>query len=66
LLTQNETEILCCFFPKLVDLTAKDIETKTGLSHETTFRLLKKLVQEKHLKEKKLVRQMSMNLSETT
>ena len=52
--TQNEIEILSCFFPKLADLTAKEIETKSGLSHETTFRLLKKLVQEKHLKEKKV------------
>lgn len=54
MLTQNETEILSCFFPKLADLTAKEIELKTGLSHETTFRLLKKLMQEKHLKEKKV------------
>lgn len=54
MLTQNETEILSCFFPKLADLTAKDIEKKTGLSHETTFRLLKNLVQEKHLKENKV------------
>ncbi len=54
MLTQNETEILSCFFPKLADLTAKEIELKTGLSHETVFRLLKKLVQEKHLKEKKV------------
>ena len=52
--TQNEIEILFCFFPKLADLTAKEIETKSSLSHETTFRLLKKLVQEKHLKEKKV------------
>ena len=56
MITKNETEILSCFFPRLVDLTAKDIETKTGFSHETTFRLLKKLVQEKHLKEKKVGR----------
>ncbi len=54
MLTQNETEILSCFFPKLTDLTTKEIELKTGLSHETAFRLLKKLVQEKHLKEKKV------------
>ena len=47
-------EILSCFFPKLADLTAKEIETKSDLSHETTFRLLKKLIQEKHLKEKKV------------
>ncbi|MBS3126561.1 nucleotidyltransferase domain-containing protein [Candidatus Woesearchaeota archaeon] len=54
MLTQNEIEILSSFFPKLADLTAKEIETKTGLSHETTFRLLKKVVQEKHLKGKKI------------
>ena len=54
MITQNEIEILSCFFPKLADLTAKEIEKKSGLSHETTFRLLKKLVQEKHLKEKKV------------
>ncbi|MEW5897284.1 MAG: nucleotidyltransferase domain-containing protein [Nanoarchaeota archaeon] len=54
MITQNELEILGCFFPKLADLTAKEIETKSGFSHETTFRLLKKLVQEKHLKEKKV------------
>ena len=54
MLTQNETEILSCFFPKLADFTAKEIELKTGLSHETTFRLLKNLVQEKHIKEKKV------------
>ena len=36
------------------DLTAKEIEKKSDLSHETTFRLLKKLVQENHLKEKKV------------
>ena len=47
-------EILSCFFPKLADLTAKEIETKSNLSHETTFRLLKKIIQEKHLKEKKV------------
>ena len=54
MITQNEIEILSFFFPKLADLTAKVIETKTGLSHETTFRLLKKLVKEKRLKEKKV------------
>lgn len=54
MLTQNEMVILSCFFPKLADLTSKDIEKKTGLSHETTFRILKKLVREKHLREKKV------------
>jgi predicted nucleotidyltransferase len=54
LLTRNEIEILSSFFPKLADLTARDIEKKTGLSHETIFRLLKNLMQEKHLKEKKI------------
>ena len=30
--------------------TAKEIEVKSGFSHETTFRLLKGLVEKKHLK----------------
>ncbi len=38
----------------MIDLTAKEIEKKSSFSHETTFRLLKKLVQEKHLQEKKV------------
>jgi predicted nucleotidyltransferase len=50
----NELELLDCFFPKLEDRTAKEIETKSGFSHETTFRLLKGLVKERHLKEKKV------------
>ena len=54
MITQNEIEILSCFFPKLANLTTKEIEAKTGLSHETTFRLLKKLVKERHVKEKKV------------
>ena len=40
--------------PKLEDKTAKEIEIKSGFSHETTFRLLKGLVEKKHLKEKKV------------
>jgi len=47
-------EILESFFPKLKDKTAKEIELQSGLSHETTFRLLKILTKENYLKEKKL------------
>jgi predicted nucleotidyltransferase len=54
LINQNETEILECFFPSLKDKTAKEIELKSGFSHETTFRLLKGLVEKKSLKEKKV------------
>jgi predicted nucleotidyltransferase len=51
---QNEIEILTCFFPKLEKMTSKEIEMKCGFSHETTFRLLKGLVEKKHLKESKV------------
>lgn len=54
MITQTEIEILECFFPRLEDKTAKEIEKKSGLSHETTFRLLKGLAEKKHLKEKKV------------
>jgi len=54
LLTQKEIEILGCFFPRMKDKTAKEIETKSEFSHETTFRLLKGLVEKKQLKEKKV------------
>ena len=54
MINQNETEILECFFPSLKDKTAKEIELKSGFSHETTFRLLKGLVEKKSLKEKKV------------
>lgn len=54
MITQNEIEILECFFPSLKDKTAKDIEVKSGFSHETTFRLLKGLVEKKQLREKKV------------
>lgn len=54
MISQNEIEILECFFPGLSDKTAKEIEVKSGLSHETTFRLLKGLVEKKHLNKKKV------------
>jgi predicted nucleotidyltransferase len=54
LLQQNEIELMVCFFPKLVDLTSKEIETKSGYSHESTFRILKGLVAKKCLVEKKV------------
>lgn len=53
-MTQTEIEILDCFFPRLEDKTAKEIEIKSGFSHETTFRLLKGLVEKKNLKKKKV------------
>ena len=43
-----------CFFPKLDNLTSKEIETKSGYSHESTFRILKGLVEKKCLIEKKI------------
>ncbi len=54
MLTQTEGKMLECFFPKLEDKTAKDIEAKSGFSHETTFRVLKGLVEKRLLKEKKV------------
>ena len=54
MIAQNEMEILECFFPGLGDITAKEIETKSGFSHETAFRLLKGLVKKNHLKERKV------------
>lgn len=54
MITQNEIKILVCFFPKLNSLTSKEIEDKSGLSHETTFRILKGLVEKKYLVEKKI------------
>lgn len=49
LLLQNEIKILVCFFPKLEDLTSKQIEEKSGYSHQPTFRTLKGLVDKKCL-----------------
>ncbi|MFH1174165.1 MAG: nucleotidyltransferase domain-containing protein [archaeon] len=54
LLMQNELELLECFFPHLKDLASKEIEKKSGFSHETTFRILKGLVNKKCLIEKKV------------
>jgi len=54
LLLQNEIEILMCFFPRLEDFTSKQIEEKSGYSHESTFRILKGLVDKKCLIEKKV------------
>jgi predicted nucleotidyltransferase len=54
LLLQNEIEILMCFFPRLDDLASKEIEKKSGYSHESTFRILKGLVHKKYLIEKKV------------
>jgi len=54
MITQNEIKTLVCFFPKLDSLTSKEIEDKSGLSHETTFRMLKGLVGKRYLVEKKI------------
>ncbi len=43
-----------CFFPKLEQLTSKDIEDKSGYSHESTFRILKNLVEKECLVTKKI------------
>jgi predicted nucleotidyltransferase/predicted transcriptional regulator len=56
MLTRNEIEILACFFPKLENMTTREIEIKSGLSHETTFRLLGDIVKKRYLKEKKIGR----------
>lgn len=47
-------KILVCFFPKLDSLTSKEIENMSGFSHETTFRILKGLVEKKYLQKKKV------------
>ena len=54
LLMQNEIEILMCFFPGLEDLTSKQIEERSGYSHESVFRILKGLAKNKCLIEKKI------------
>ena len=54
MITQNEIKLLVCFFPKLNSLTSKEIEGRSGFSHETTFRMLKVLVGKKYLVEKKI------------
>ncbi len=50
MLSENEMEILACFFPRLANLTSRQIELKTKLSHETVFRILKDLVKKNNLK----------------
>ena len=54
LLLQNEIEILICFLPTLGSLTSKQIEEKSGYSHESVFRILKGLVDKKCLFTKKI------------
>jgi len=53
LLSDKELAILACFFPKMQDHTAKELETEAGLSHEPAFRTLKQLAAKGFLKEKK-------------
>lgn len=47
-------KVLASFFPMLKEKTSKEIEISTGLSHEPTFRILKSLVKNKYLKERKV------------
>lgn len=54
MLSETEFEILASFFPKLEEKTLKEIEKSVGLSHEPTFRNLKSLAKNGHLKEKKV------------
>ncbi|MBI3190231.1 nucleotidyltransferase domain-containing protein [archaeon] len=54
MLTQGEIDILVCFFPKLENMTSREIELKSGFSHETVFRLLKGIVKKRHLKMRKI------------
>src|SRR3989338_4304625 len=54
LLLQNEIKILICLFHKFNNLTSKEIEKKSGYSHESTFRILKGLVEKKCLIERKI------------
>ncbi len=54
MLSENELEILCCFFPTLQEKTAKEIEQATAFSHEPVFRALKILVGKGHLKLRKV------------
>lgn len=54
MLTSKQLELLACFFPKLENKTAKELEKATGFSHEPAFRLLKELVKDRYLKEKKV------------
>ena len=51
---QTENKILKCFFPELNSLTSRELEEKSGFSHETTFRILKGLVEKKYLLERKV------------
>ena len=47
MLSNNRTEVLASFFPKLKEKTSKQVEISTKLSHESTFRNLKYLVKNK-------------------
>lgn len=54
MLSKNEMLILSCFFPSLENKTTRELEIRSGLSHEPTYRILKGLVKEKCLVEKKV------------
>jgi len=54
MLSEKELSILSCFFPDLENRTSKELEKCSGLSHEPVFRILKNLVKERYLKEKKV------------
>ncbi len=54
MLAHNKLAVLASFFPNIKEKTAKEIEKTSELSHEPIFRLLKSLVKEKYIKEKKI------------
>ncbi len=54
MLTKNEFMVLACFFPRLETITARELEQKTGLTHEPVFRMLQNLVKERILIAKKI------------
>ena len=56
MLSQNQLEVLASFFPRLKEKTSKEIEKSTGLSHEPAFRMLKSLIKNRYLKERKVGR----------
>lgn len=54
MLSTKQLEILAVFFPELGEKTLKEIEVSAGLSHEPTFRILKSLVKNGYLEERKV------------
>lgn len=54
MISQAQLEVLASFFPRLDEKASREIEVSTGLSHEPVFRILKELVKNRHLKERKV------------